>query len=220
MSELAPEGVAPEPLEPAPEAAPEAPWAPSQDEWQQIAGAVGYLAELEQRRSQVYEQPGGGETPVEIDPFDPDSVAAYVDQLVQQRTAPLQQLHQQITHDEGEERARDILADDAAANGEFDIDMARLRADRILPQLNARGIRGPKAAQEALAQAAKDQRAYETERDKKAVERHMNQLQTLNGAPGEAGSTYSQGVQQRVMPDYRGGGSVVSKFFGANAEGQ
>jgi len=210
------------PGDPAPDPAPdasEAPWAPSQDEWNQIAGAVGYLAELEQQRAQVYQpQQPGGEQPVEIDPFDPQSIAEHVRQLVRAETAPLQQLHQQMTTDEGEERARDILTDDATANGEFDIEMARLRADRLLPQMNARMGRGTKAAEAALAQAAKDQRDYEAKRDQAAVERHMNQLKVLDGAPGEAGSTYAQGVQQRVMPDYREGGTVASRFFGGNAE--
>lgn len=216
MSELAPEGAAPD-LAPDPgiEAAPEA-WSPAREEWEQIAGAVSYLAELEQRRSAVY-QPQGEEPQDDLNPFEPtfrDQVLG----LIRQELAPVNGRFEDMSRQEGEERARDILTDNAAANGEFDIDVARMRANQLLPRFEQKMGRGRQAAEAALAQAADDQRAWEAQRDEQAIARHTNRLATLAGAPGEPGSQYAVGVQQRTMPDYTKGGSVTQRFFGPNAD--
>ncbi len=215
MSELAPEGAAPDPgFEPEP--APETPWAPSQDEWQEAIGAISYLAELEQRRSAVY-QPQDEEQVPELNPFEP-TFAEQLRGLIRQEVAPIAGRFQDMTVQEGEERARDILTDDASANGEFDIDLARMRANQLLPQFEQRMGSGRQAAEAALTEAANQQRAWEAKYAENAVNRHTNRLTTLAGAPGEPGSQYAVGVQQRVMPDYTKGGSVTQRFFGPDSD--
>lgn len=214
MSELAPEGAAPDPI--APEAPAEPAWAPSQEEWEQAVGAISYLAELEQRRSAVYQPQDDDPTP-ELNPFEP-TFAEQLRGLIRQEVAPIAGRFESMSVQEGEQRALDILADDAKANGEFDLALARQRANQLLPQFEQKMGAGREAAQAALAQAAKDQRAWEAQFAEQAVARHTNRLTTLAGAPGEPGSQYAVGVQQRTMPDYTKGGSVTQRFFGPNSD--
>jgi len=94
-----------------------------------------------------------------------------------------------------------------------------LRADAFLPEMQQRYGMGVKAAEEALARAAAEQRQWEMQRDEYAVNRYTNQLSTLSGAPGEPGSTYTQGVQVHTVGDYTKGGTVTDKFFGPNRGG-
>ena len=213
-----------EPVVPADPAAdpatePVAPWAPSQEEWEQVTGAVGYLAQLAQQQAQVYQpQPMNGEQ-VRPDPWErPDSFQQDLDAYINQRMAPVQQFTQEAALSEAEERAMDILADFATRDGEFDKELARVRADHLLPQMQQRYGYGPKAAEAALEAAAVAQREYEQKVYADAIAKHTNQLATLSGAPGEPGSTYVQGVQQRTMPDYTKGGTVAQRFFGRNKE--
>jgi len=209
MSEYESEPVVEQPLEePA-----ETTWAPSQEEWGQLTQAVNYLAQLEQQRAQVYQPPQ--QDYQDWDPYDREQVRA----LFREEFQPYAQDREQARLGEAEELARDILTDLAKRDGEFDIDLARLRAEQHLPEMQQRYGFSQKAAEEALARAAEEQRQWELQRDGQAVNRYTNQIATLAGAPGEAGSTYTQGVQQRTMPDYRQGGTVTQRFFGGNGDG-
>ena len=212
MSELTPEtpeSAAAEPVETA-----EAPsWAgPSQDDWTQLSEAVGYLATLEQQRAQVYapQQPG---QQAQIDPF-ADDFQTQLDRYIEQRLQPVHQFQTEAQLAEAEERANDILTDLATKDGEFDTKLARIRADHLLPAMQARYGNTPKAAEAALEAAAREQREYEQQMYQNAVARHTNHIATLAGSPAEPGSTYTVGVQTRTMPDYRNGGRVTDRFFG------
>ena len=219
MSDIAvePIDVDPAPVDPAPE--PAQSWAPSQDEWEQVTGALGYLAQLEQQRAQVYQPQSSQGQPTLPDPWErPDTFQQDLQAYIAAQVAPVQQFTNEAALSEAEERAMDILTDLASSGGEFDKDLARIRADHLLPQMQQRYGNGPKAAEAALEAAASEQRAYEQKMYEQAVSRHTNHLATLSGAPGEPGSTYVQGVTQRTMPDYRKGGSVTGKFFGRNAD--
>lgn len=186
-----------------------APWSPSQDEWGQMVQGLNYLLEAQQRQASIYAPPQQ-EQYVEWDPYDREQVL----NLFRQEMAPLYQDREQAQLGEAEERARDILSDLSKRDGEFDIEIARLRAESFLPQMQERYGPGPRAAEEALAAAAAAQRQWEMERDRTAVDRYTNQIATLAGAPGEPGSSYTQGAQTRTMPDYRQGGTVTDRFFG------
>lgn len=203
-----------------PPAAPEGWQGPSQDEWASVAGAVQTLAQLEQSRASIYQPPANQpNVPPVPDPWAddyPEQLEAYVNH----RVAPFQQYVQQQDSQRGTEAAKAYLDEQASEGGDFDRDIAMMRAHQLMPQMQARYGYTPKAAEEALAQAAKDQRAWEKARADAAVSAHQNHLETLSGAPGEPGTTYMQGVQQRTMPNYRDGGSVAARFFGETADRQ
>jgi hypothetical protein len=188
---------------------PEVPWAPSQDEWQQFTGAVTYLAQLEQERARVY-QPRGEEQPQgEFDPYDRNQLRA----LFREEMHPYQEFQQQQQLAEAEERALDILDNLSKSGGEFDVAEARIRADHLLPQMQEKFGWGPRAAEAALEEAAKQQREYELRLEQRGVSKYTNQVSTLAGAATEPGSAYAQGVTQRTVPDFRKGGSVTDRFF-------
>lgn len=214
MSEpaLEPQPVEPAAVEPAEPGEPA--WSPSQDDWQQLQGAVGYLAQLEQQRAQVYlPAQNQGEVPLP-DPWErPDSYQDDLKRWGQSLVAPVREYQTQAQYAEAEERLHDMLSDFATRDGEFDVDLARIRVDRLFPQMQQRYGNGAKAAEAAAEAAAAEQRAYEQKLYEKSVAKYTNQLSTLSGAPGEPGSSYTQGVQQRTMPDYRQGGSVTNRFF-------
>jgi hypothetical protein len=188
------------------------PWAPSQDEWNQVTQAVTVLAQLEQQRAQVY-QPQQQQQ-AEFDPFDANSVR----NLVQNEMAPYQQFQVETQLAEAEEYALDILSNLASQHGDVNLELARLRADALLPAMNAQYGQTSRAAEAALERAYQEQKQYEEKQYSDAVSKYSNQIATLAGAPGEPGSTYTVGVQQRTMPDYRQGGRVTDRFFGANRE--
>ena len=198
-----------EPVEPA--------WAPSQDEWQQISDAVGHLAQLEQQRAQVYQPQPGDQNQIDIDPFG-ENFGEQLRGVIRQELTPYQEFQQSVAIGEAEERAMDILSDLASKDGDFDKDVARLRAEQMLPEMTAKYGPGVKAAEAALEAAAQQQRAYEQKLYEQAVAKHTNHLATLSGAPGEPGTGYTVGVSQRTMPDYREGGSVTRRFFGPDRE--
>ena len=93
-----------------------------------------------------------------------------------------------------------------------------MRAESLLPDMQRKYGATPQAAEAALEAAAHQQRAYEQQQRERYVAEHTNHISTLAGAPGEPGSSYTVGVQQRTMPDYKQGGSVASRFFGPNRE--
>lgn len=204
------------------EAPAEPAWSLSQDEWQQTQETLAQLAEFAQSQPRlVYpgqQQQDNQQQYPEYDPYDPQSLLQFVRSGLAPDLAPITQTHEQIVLGEAEERAMDILNDIKARDGDYDVEVARIRADALLPQMQEQYGYGPRAAEAALEQAAKEQRAYEQKLIERAVAQHTNQLATLAGAASEPGSTYTVGTQQRVIPDYRQGGTVTSHFFGPRAE--
>lgn len=203
----------PEPAEPA--------WSVSQEDWQQTQEALQQLSEMVQQQPRlVYPGQDQQQQPQypEYDPYDPQSLLQFVRTGLQPDLAPLAQTHEEIVMGEAEERAMDILGDIKAKIGDFDLEDARLRADKFMPQMVAQYGAGPRAAEAALEKAAHEQFQKEQKWREAAVAQHTNQLATLSGAASEPGSTYTVGTQQRVIPDYRQGGTVTGRFFGPRAE--
>lgn len=208
-------------VEPGAEPAAE-PWSLSQDEWsqfqqqqQELSSAVSYLANLEQQRASVYQpQPGGQPAPDAWE--DPD---AWFEAKLQDRLAPFQQTQQQVAVNQWQETIADIMEAEASERGDFDQDLADLYATRIYPEeLQRAGGDQIRALEATVQKAAQLVRDRDRQRDEQAVARYTNQVSTLAGAPAEPGSAYSQGIEQRVVPDYRkGAGSVTERFFGSDA---
>ena len=211
---LAPDFVPSEP-EPEAPAAPEgeATWTgPSQEEWQQWQQANAYLAEqLQEAQKAINPQQQS-----QIDPF-ADDFQSQLDAYIAQKIQPYEDLRTEVTMGEAEEQANDILADDAARNGEFDKDVARLRAEQFYPAMQQKYGTGARAAEEALYAGAAAQREYEAEIQKRAVEQHLNQLKRLGDAPREPGVNRGTGgttVQQHVIPEGGDEMSVVRHYGG------
>lgn len=209
------------------EAAEEAGWAgPSQEEWEAAQERLSRLDEIEQRipvapaYQQQVQDDGFGDVreAFSLLGLDASRFDAYLGARLGPAIAPFAETHEQIQLAEGEERAMDILSSIASEKGDFDQERARMIADSFLPAAVAKFGPGPKAAEEALALAAADQMAYEKKLRDAAIAQHTNQLSTLAGAPAEPGTSYSQGVQQRVIPDFRKGGSVTERMFGGGAD--
>lgn len=186
MSEVIPAepGIVPE--EPV---APEEPvWTgPSQEDWGQVQQTLGYLAEFVQSQQAPPEDPFS-----EVDPFDPQQLGAFIQHQVQQAISPIAEWQQTQQLSEAEERAFDIISDDVSRNGEFLLgekafSNIRAIANSYMEEEAARHGFGVKAAESALARAANDWREYEKELAQVAVERHMNQLSNIAGAPREPG---------------------------------
>lgn len=207
-------GPAPEPVAPEPEPV----WqGPSQDEWEQTQAALAYFNEQLQPQA-----PQGEEQYPQIDPFAEnfgEQLSQYIGQAFQQHLSPFQEWVQHQQLGEAEERALDILDDNIAREGEFMLGDKASEGIRALANvyLNDEAQKhgfGPKAAEAALHRAASEWREYEKAISEKAVAQYTNQIRTLTGAPQEPGSSYTQGSQQRVVPNYREGGSVSDRIFG------
>jgi hypothetical protein len=123
-----------------------------------------------------------------------------LDQYINQKLSPYQSFQQDAILGEAEQRAQDILHDDAVRNGEFDTQTARLRADHLLPDMTAKYGPGPKAAEAALAAAAKEQRDYETGLREAAVTEYQNRLRGISSAPREPAAGGSVAGAQHVTP--------------------
>lgn len=195
-------------LEP-PAAAPEQ-WAMSQEQFDELQGNLSFLMEQEQRRQQMFAPQQQQEPQGPSFYEDPDG---WLEHRLAERLAPLQEFQEEIKIQEGSERAKDMLSDLASRGGDFDHDLAMLRAEQILPQMKRQYGDTWQAAEKALEAAAEQQRKWEQARDQAAVQQHTNHITTLAGAPGEPGSTYG-GAQQRTMPNYRTGGSVTDNLLG------
>lgn len=206
----------PPPAEPVAEPPAEPAWTgPSQDEWGSVIGYVQAQQQREQQLAQMYGAPGT-QQPEAPDLYDdPD---AWLEHRLSQRLGPVEQFQREVSMEEANERAMDILGDLATRDGDFDKQVARLRAEELLPKFQQQYGNTPQAAEAALAAGAHQQREYEQAMRDKYVAEHTNHIATLAGAPGEPGSTFTTGVQQRTMPDYTQGGRVTDRFFGPRRE--
>lgn len=200
---LSPNYVPPEP-EPEPEQ-----WTgPTQEQWEQTQAMLAQTAEsyetmqwLAQQAQQLQQQQMGQQGPV-FDPFSEDA-NTQLRQIIREELAPYEQLRQDVILGEAEERASDILADLQARNGEFtqsqSADLARALANQFLAEEQTKHGFGPKAAEAALERGYNTVREYENTLAQTAIERHNNQLKTLNDAPREPGTGAP------VMPAVQGG---------------
>lgn len=184
-----------EPAEPVVEPEPAPEWTgPSQDEWSSV---MGYIQSQQQQQAeweaqQAQQQATQG---LVLDPLEDDfqqRLEAYLDHREQQRFGPYAEYIEQQRLGEAEERAHDIIQDDVSRNGEFLLGEKAYSNIRAIAntymedEVNRHGF-GPKAAEAALARAASDWREYEKELAQVAVDRHMNQLSSIAGAPREPG---------------------------------
>lgn len=157
---------------------------------------------------------------------------AQIAQLVQQVTQPLEQQREQETIARGDSNLEDMLADDVARNGEFhpkpEVDqraraMTRDRANQVYLELANRhgghdqvlayGL-GPKVAEQAMAQAAREVRELFNMIGSTAVQVEDNRragLAVLPAEPGVAGD----GVQG---PGRFESASAVGDYYASKAQ--
>lgn len=203
MSELEGEGLAPEaPAPEEPSATVEEPWSgPAQEDWEATQQALQYLVQqvAPPQPQPTYEQ----SQPIELDPLDP-SFQQQLDQYLEQKFAPYSQFQQTQQQQEGEARAKDVLADLSTRDGEFNTDHAyEVGIARYKEAARQHGASW-ELLENVLAQTAKDVRAFEEAAGKAYHERQINQVQGLAGARGEPGAAGNAGSQQFVFPE--GGG--------------
>lgn len=199
--ETAPVEAAPAAAETAPVEAAPAETAPAADPFaafgvdpQELAELAEYAPMLREIRDQAYrQQPEAEAAAPSLDPFGDNfgsELAQLIRQEIQGAVAPLQERAQNEVLSEAENRAIDILKDDAAQNGEFvggdtSLQIARGFAEQLLPQFQERYGFGPRAAEAALSASASLTRQWESGIGDAAVERYKNQLSTLSNAPAE-----------------------------------
>jgi hypothetical protein len=200
----------------------------SQEDWQATQERLAQLADLEQQipvaPGQQQQRPDDGFDDVReglgLLGVDASRYDAYLDARIAQATAPLQQTQQFVTEQQYSELVADVAADVASRTGDFDRELAEMYASRFLDgEIQKAGgnvIRGLEVTMEKAAQMARD---YEKKIREQSVAQYTNQLTTLAGVPGEPGSSYSQGVSQRVIPDFaKTRESVTARMFGDGFE--
>jgi hypothetical protein len=190
MSELEQEPV--DGVEPVEDAEPA--WSgPTEEQWLSTQAQLAEAAALVEavRAGQNQDGPLSG--------YDPE-FRQELDQYINQKLSPYQSFQQDAILGEAEQRAQDILHDDAVRNGEFDTQTARLRADHLLPDMTAKYGPGPKAAEAALAAAAKEQRDYEKQMYDKAVDQYTNRMRGISTAPREPAAGGAVAGAQHVTP--------------------
>jgi hypothetical protein len=213
------------------------PWSLSQDDFaqlgsrfDQLAETVEQLARLEAARAQPYlqQQPqGGGEVPLP-DPWNrPDSyeddLRAWGESLVQ----PFQQRFETLDHQDGQERLTDVLTDLEGEKGEFLAPtrddmyaLATAKARELYPQFAARMGNGDPAAEAAMGAAFDYAKGVEKKLVEAAIARHTNEIAELAGAPRPPGSSYSEGLQVRAVPDWRTDNRTIAEKLMAEQAGR
>jgi hypothetical protein len=172
------------------------------------------------------QQQFGGVPQLQLDPFDEgfganlaqllqaqnQQMLGQVQQLIGQVAQPLNAQLEQQTIEEGNQRLKDMIADDVARNGDFPRaegaaeskaqQLIQPLAEAMFPGIAARYGAGPRAAEVAIQQASSTIRAIIAEAGAAAVAAHQNQLGTLAGARGEPGSAAAgtQGVPDTLDP--------------------
>jgi hypothetical protein len=216
---LSPDFVPSEPEPQAPAEETEAAWpGPSREEWEQIQAERQDIAYVAEQLRLAQEKLTGGQPQ-----YDPDDFLTYgqMQELMNQRLQPYEDLRENLSMGEADERANDILADLRSAKGEFidpdSKDIARAMAERFLAEEQQRYGFGAQAAEAALERGYEYARERENKLGELAVQRHLNQLKTLNGAPRQPGVSQGAGstaVQQHVIPAGGDEMSVVRHYGG------
>lgn len=203
MSELAPENNnAPVEETPAVEtpAAPEGAeqWVgPTQEEWQQAqqfqAAATPILQQIANNMGLgQQQQQQAAPTAPELDPFDPNSVKAYIDHGIKEGTKNYEGMLRLVEAQQGEALARQELDRLHAEVGEFDDDTALMIAAGLLDQ----GVQ----PNQALGQAGQMLRTHEEKIRAAERERHGIALQTHNEAPREAAASTGIAQEESRVP--------------------
>jgi hypothetical protein len=221
-----------EPAAPAGEAAAES-WALSQEDWstfqqqqQELNQTVQMLAAIEAQRAQPYlqQQQGQPEGPLIPDPFNrPDTYEEDFARYIEHVTTPLQSRFEQLDRQQGDEQVLDVLHDLEREKGEFLAPdemraVAKQHAKDVYPQIAQRMGHTDQAGTEALVKGYEYAKQLEAKLAQAAVQRHTNSIQTLAGAPRQAGAQYSEGLQVRTVPNWREqpGMSIAQKLLAEN----
>lgn len=189
-------------FEPTPEAAPaeelgapEAPWSPPQQEWEQIrnftaaaAPVLGQLAQMMQSRAEPQYAPQGppAQAQPEFDPFEPESVRSYiqseinsgVQSALEQGLGPYGPLLESVASVEGEKQARQVLEQLGEDVGSFDEDASMILAAGLLSQGNVMPDHALRVSAQYMAEL--ESRIREDERT-----RFRQELEQLRTAPEE-----------------------------------
>lgn len=189
------------------------------------------------QRLQPAGQTAGQDGPPDYDPFDPESVKAYMrwnneQQLnaMREMLSPLSQTFEQQQAQQDlaarEEYANDLLDGEVSRNGEFvpgDTDEQRsantqareltdLIAANLYPQFAQRMGGGARAAEFAVEKAASQVRAMLKAAGQASVTQHQNHLATLAGATGEPNGVGGAATEQPVV---KIGSRVVDRYAAA-----
>lgn len=197
MSEpFAPE---PTPVEPVAPEVVEPTWMPPQEEWQQIrnftvaaAPVLGQLAQMMEQRVQAHQEPQSyqpqpsQQQQIEFDPFEPDTVRAFIQQEIDagvrsaldQEMGPYGPLLESVASVEGEKQARAVLSALSDEVGTFDEDASMILAAGLLSQGNVAPDHALRVSAQYMAEFEK--RVREDERT-----RYLEELKNLRNAPEE-----------------------------------
>ncbi len=207
-------------LEPTPvEEAQAAAWALDQNDWettvnylqqtapilQQLQAALPYLQNLQGQQGPPPAQPyfGGQQQPqqqVEIDPFDPNSVTAFIQQQVgygvqqalEQYMAPYSPILDSVASEQGASLAKAELENIRGQVGDFDQDTAFMIAAGSIEQ-------GMDPAQ-SLRQAAQYTKDFESRVRADEREKFKEELKNLRGAPNETPAGGASATEIQSVP--------------------
>lgn len=212
-------------VEPAVETPEAEAWVPDRGDWdatqEELAQLRSYILSQQQETFQPQtEEPG---LPA-LDPF-ADDFGAQLAQLLaherqetvramQESLAPITQSHAHQRDQENEQRAMDVLADLASADGDFDQKLARGLAEAYLGDARARFGPGARAAEHALREAGKAVRALELAAEKRGEEKYRNQLANAGSAGRELGVS---GTAIHGIPDAADEVELAMRLMGARA---
>lgn len=156
-------------------------WVPSQDEWtqmQQTLQGVGQYAPLLNELAAVLAEPEGQQQQ-QYDFSTPEGQQAYLDarleQMFQERFAPIEPVLGQIAEREGEAAARNALDQLAKDGGEFDREGALVAAQAY--------VNAGYSPQDALQNAAAYQRGLEQRIREAALAEYKTSIENGLGAP-------------------------------------
>lgn len=201
-------------------------WTPDSPEFRQaVAEMAGQEAErrfqqlLHEAQEQQYEPQG----PPPVDPFSDDyseQLAAREQWMIEQITGqmqqaiqPLLQSHQQQVSAEGQAGMKDILADLAAREGDFNQDAAFQVRDAFLREAVDQYGPNMRAAEIGLANAAKFVRGLEQAAEQRGYEKGKNYAATLAGVPGEPAAGVSGATSgAQTLPEANSLSDVTKRY--------
>lgn len=205
-------------------------WTPESPEFRQaVAEMAGQeaerrfqqlLYEAQQEQQQTDQQTQG---PPPVDPFSDDyseQLAAREQWMIEQITGqmqqaiqPLLQSHQQQVSAEGQAGMKDILADLAAREGDFNQDAAFQVRDAFLRDAVDQYGPNMRAAEIGLANAAKFVRGLEQAAEQRGYEKGKNYAATLAGVPGEPAAGVSGATSgAQTLPEANSLSDVTKRY--------
>lgn len=204
-------------------------WTPESPEFRQaVAEMAGQEAERRfqqllheaQQEQQYAAEPQG---PPPVDPFSDDyseQLAAREQWMIEQITGqmqqaiqPLLQSHQQQVSAEGQAGMKDILADLASREGDFNQDAAFQVRDAFLRDAVDQYGPNMRAAEIGLANAAKFVRGLEQAAEQRGYEKGKNYAATLAGVPGEPAAGVSGAASgAQTLPEANSLSDVTKRY--------